>query len=51
MDETYLQCHGSELADRSIAADILLREEPDEDEDEEHDGNGEDGDGDEGYSE
>jgi hypothetical protein len=54
MDETYLQCHASELADRSIAADTLLREEPDEedeDEEEEHDENEEDGDGDEGYSE
>jgi hypothetical protein len=52
MDETYLQCHASELADRSIAADTLLREEPDEedeeDEEEEHDGNEED---DDGYSE
>lgn len=54
MDETYLQCHASELADRSIAADTLLREEPDEedeDEEEEHDENEEDDDGDEGYSE
>jgi hypothetical protein len=49
MDETYLACP----ADRSIAADVLLREEPDEeDEDgEEHDGGEEDDDEDEGYSE
>jgi len=52
MDETYLQCPGSRPADRSIAADVLLREEPEPDEDEEeHDGDEEDDDGDEGYSE
>jgi len=39
--------------DRSIAADVLLREEPDEDENdkEQHDGDEEDDGGDEGYSE
>ncbi len=39
-------------SDRSLLADILLREEPEDEEedDEEHDG-GEDEDGDEGYSE
>ena len=56
MDETYLACPGS----RPIAADLLLREEPDEEEEdeEEHDGDEEDDDGDEedddgdeGYSE
>ena len=54
MDETYLQCPGSKSSDRWIAADALLREEPDEDEEEdeeEHDGDEEDDDGDEGYSE
>lgn len=53
MDEIYLQCAEPEPADRSIAADVLLREEPDEeDEDEEeHDSDEEDDDGDEGYSE
>jgi hypothetical protein len=53
MDETYLQCPGSGHADRSIAAAVLLREEPDEEEEdeEEHDSNDEDDDGDEGYSE
>ena len=52
MDETYLQCPGSGPADHSIAADVLLREEPDEEEEdeEEHDDE-EDDDGDEGYSE
>src|SRR6266481_8859258 len=52
MDETYLQYPGSGPADRSIAANALLREEPDEEEDDEkeHDGDEEDDDGDEGYS-
>lgn len=53
MDETYLQRPGSGPADRSIAPDVLLREEPDEEEEdeEEDDGDEEDDDGDEGYSE
>jgi hypothetical protein len=53
MDETYLQYAASEPADRSIAADVLLREEPDEDEEDEEEQNRdeEDDDGDEGYSE
>ena len=53
MDETYLPCPGSGPAEGSIAADVLLREEPDEDEEdeEEHDANEEDDNGDEGYSE
>jgi hypothetical protein len=59
MDETYLQCPGSESADCPIAADAFLREESDqeddeeEDEEDEHDGDDEDedDDGDEGYSE
>ena len=53
MDETYLACPGSGPANRSIAADLLLREEPDEEEEDEqeHDGDEEDDDGDEGYSE
>ena len=52
MDETYLACPSSGPANRSIAANLLLREEPDEEEDEEeHDGDAEDDDGDEGYSE
>jgi hypothetical protein len=53
MDETYLQCPARDPADRSIAADVLLREEPDEEEEdeEEHDGDEEDDEGDEGYSE
>jgi hypothetical protein len=43
----------SDSYDRSIAADVLLREEPEEDEEdeEEHDGGEEDDDGNEGYSE
>ncbi len=53
MDETCLQCPGSGPTDCLIAADVLLREEPDEEEedDEEHDRDEEDDDGDEGYSE
>jgi len=55
MDETYLQRPGLRPADRSITADVLLREEPDEEEEdedeEEPDSDQEDDDGDEGYSE
>jgi hypothetical protein len=55
MDEIYLQCPCLGPTHRSIAANALLREEPDdedEDEDEEeHDGDEEDDEGDEGYSE
>ena len=53
MDEKYLACHGPGPANRSIAADLLLREEPNEEEEdeEEHNGDEEDDDGDEGYSE
>jgi hypothetical protein len=53
MDETYLECRGSGPAYRSMAADVLLREETDEEEEdeEEHDADEEDEDGDEGYSE
>jgi hypothetical protein len=54
MDETYRQCPGSGPADRSVAADVLLREEPEDEEEEdeeEHEGNEEDDDGDKGYSE
>jgi hypothetical protein len=53
MDETYVENPGSRPADRLIAADVLLRGEPDEEEedDEEHHGDEEDDDGDEGYSE
>jgi hypothetical protein len=38
-DETYIACPGSGSADRSIGADVLLREEPveEEEEDEEED--------------
>lgn len=53
MDETYLACFGPGRADLSIAADLFLREEPDEEEEdgEEHDPDEEDDDADEGYSE
>jgi hypothetical protein len=52
MSRIYPECPDS---DRSVAADALLRQEPDEEEDEEDDeGNGKDddnGDTDDGYSE
>jgi hypothetical protein len=53
MDETYLQRLVSGPADRSIASNALLREEPDDEEEDEdeHDGDEEEDDGDEGYSE
>lgn len=53
MGETYLQCPARDPADRSRAADVLLREEPDEEEEdeEENDGDDETDEGDEGYSE
>ena len=45
-----LEQHLSGPADRSVAADILLRDEPEEEE-EERDGDEEDDDGEDGYSE
>jgi hypothetical protein len=53
MDETYLQCPRVASADRSTAADALLRDEPDDEEEDvdERDSDEEDDDGDEGYSE
>ncbi len=53
MRRLHPECSDSESSDRSLLADILLREEPEDEEEEdeeEHDG-GEDEDGDEGYSE
>jgi hypothetical protein len=58
MSRTHPECTEADPSDRLVAADILLRQEPDEEEDEEEDeGDGkeqEDDDGDdsgEGYSE
>jgi hypothetical protein len=53
MDEIYLYCPRLGLADRSLAANALLREEPDDEDenDEDEDEEQEDDDGDEGYSE
>jgi hypothetical protein len=53
MDEAYVRCSGSDHSARSIAPDVLHREEPDEEEDDEkeHGGDEEEDDGDEGYSE
>jgi len=50
------ECSDADQPNRSVAADIVLRQEPDEEEDEEEDeGDGEeddeDGDADDGYSE
>ena len=48
------ECSDSDSSDRSLPADILLKEEPEDEEEEdeeEHDGGGEDEDQDEGYSE
>jgi hypothetical protein len=53
MSRKILECPGSKPSDQLIAADLVLREEPDEEEDEEDDQKNDDGDGgeDEGYSE
>jgi hypothetical protein len=56
MSRKHPECADSAPPDRSLAADVLLRQEPDEEEDEEEDeGNrkedDEDEDTDEGYSE
>ena len=55
MSRIHPECPGSDPSDRLIAADVLLRQEPDEEEEEENDENEEDDnneeDGDEGDSE
>jgi len=58
MSRTHPECSNSGPFDRSLAADVLFRQEPDEEEDEEEeDGNGEEDDeddedeDDDGYSE
>jgi hypothetical protein len=57
MSRIHPECHGSDPSDRSVAADIVLREEPDEEEDEEDDegddkeGDDDDEKDDDGYSE
>jgi len=47
------ECLDPETSDRSVAADVLVREEPDEEDDEEGDGEEKEGEeeDDEGYSE
>ena len=49
------ECPGSDSSDRSVAADLLLRQEPDEEEEDEGDGKEDDEDDeyedDDGYSE
>ena len=56
MSRIHPECLGSDPPDRSVAADVLLRQEPDEEEDEDEDeGDGkeddDDDDTDDGYSE
>jgi hypothetical protein len=49
------ECPDSDPSDRSVAADVLVRQEPDEEEEEEEEGDGneddDDDEGDDGYSE
>jgi hypothetical protein len=54
MSSIHPECSDSAVPDQSVAADVLLRQEPDEEEDEEEDDgkeDGEDDDTDDGYSE
>ena len=53
MSRIHPECPDSDPSDRSVAADVVLREEPDEEEDEEEDDRKEEDDDDEGdgYSE
>jgi hypothetical protein len=53
MHRSSLQCPASDAWDRSVADDVLVREEPDEEEEEDEDDEGEEGDDDngDGYSE
>ena len=57
MSRIHRECPGSDRSDRSAAADVLLRQEPDEEDDEEEDeGDGKEDDedadeDDDGYSE
>jgi len=54
MSSIHPECSDSAASDQSVAADVLLRQEPDEDEDEEEDDgkeDDEDEDTDDGYSE
>ncbi len=45
------ECRDSEPSDRPLAADVLVREEPDEEEDEDEEDDEREDDEDEGYSE
>ena len=45
------ECLDPETSDRSVAADVLVREEPDEEEEDEEDDEKEDDEDDDGYSE
>jgi hypothetical protein len=56
MRSIHPECLDSDPSDRSVAADVVLRQEPDEEDEEENEGDGKEDDddedeGDEGYSE
>lgn len=52
MSRIHPECPASGFSDRSVAADVLLQEEPDEEEnEEENEGDDREDDDDEGYSE
>ena len=54
MPRIHPECPDSDLTDRSVAADVVLRQEPEEEEDQEEDecdGNEDDDENDDGYSE
>ena len=54
MSRMHSECLDSDPPDRSVAVDVILRQEPDEEDEEEDDDDGKDDnddDGDEGYSE
>ena len=59
MSRKHSECRGSDPSDRSVAADVLLRQEPEEEEDQDEDEDEEDGnedddetnEDDDGYSE
>jgi hypothetical protein len=40
MSRIHPECRGSDSSDRSVAADLLLRQEPDEEDEEEDEGDG-----------
>jgi hypothetical protein len=55
MSRIHRECPDSDPSDRSVAADVVVRQEPDEEDEEEDEGDGkednDDDDNDDGYSE